>query len=231
MSLWPAAPSRSSDGHGRIGTFRKAGKTSRSAVETYGLALISWGTMKCSASNPDSPPGRLERLGDVRDVWKRPKTRLERPVPTGLLREMRFRVATRLVRRGRLGRLKPSQVVPRRGLEVPGSLLSLSGMSPRFAADAGIGADASPTLPTRGEVLHRTPVEHLATEGRPRVRAPERATRSANSSGCCQSESTGESSARLLPHARRRRSERRLPFAAGGPGPLTEDRQKPRVTL
>jgi hypothetical protein len=57
--------------------------------------------------------------GDVWDVWKRPRTRLERPVPTGLLREMRLRVATRLVRRGRLGRLKSSQVVPRRGLEVP----------------------------------------------------------------------------------------------------------------
>jgi hypothetical protein len=102
----------------------------------------------------------------------------------------------------------------------------LSAMSPRFAADAGIGADASPALPTRGDALPRTSVEQLAADGPQRVRAPERATRSGNRSGCCQSESTCESSARQSPHARRRRSESRLQFAAGGPGPLTEDRQK-----
>ena len=58
-------------------------------------------------------------LGDVWDVWKRPRTWLERPLPTGLLREMRLRVGTRSVWRGRLGRLKTSQDVPRRGLDVP----------------------------------------------------------------------------------------------------------------
>ncbi len=104
-------------------------------------------------------------------------------------------------------------------------------MSPRFAADAGIGADASPALPTRGEHSPRTPVEQLAMDGPQRVRAPGRATRSANTSGCCQIEETCESSARQAPHARRRRSESRLQFAAGGPGPLTEDRQKPRRRL
>jgi hypothetical protein len=100
-------------------------------------------------------------------------------------------------------------------------------MSPRFAANTGMGADVSPALPTRGDALPRTPVEQLASDDPQRVRAPERATRSANGSGCCQSETTCESPARQSPHARRRRSESLLPFAAGGPGPLTEDRQKP----
>ena len=177
------------------------------------------------------PASEDELAGDVWDVWKRPRTWLERPVPTGLLREMRLRVATRLVRRGRLGRLKTSQVVPRRGLEVPRSLVSLIAMSPRFAADAGIGADASAALPTRGKASPRTPVEQLAMDGPQRVRALGRATRSATGSGCCHSERTCLSSARQSPHARRRRSERRQQFAAGGPGPLTEDRQKTETRL
>ena len=171
------------------------------------------------------------RLRDVWDVWKRPTTRLERPVPTGLLREMRLKLAIRLVRRGRLGRLKPSQVVPRRGLDVPVVAGVIGAMSSRFAADAGIGADASPALPTRGEALPRTLLEQLATGGPQRVRAPGRATRSANGSACSQSEPTSESLARQSPYARRRRSEGRLQFAAGGPGPLTEDRQKTEMRL
>jgi hypothetical protein len=100
-------------------------------------------------------------------------------------------------------------------------------MSSSFAADAGIVADASPALPTRDEALLRTPVEQLAMDGPPRVRAPERATRSANGSVCSHRERTVESSARKSPGGRRRRSEKRLQFAPGGPGPLTEDRQKP----
>jgi hypothetical protein len=132
---------------------------------------------------------------------------------------------------GRLGRLKSSQVVPRRGLDVPPVAGVIEGDVTWFSADAGIGADASPALPTLGEVLPRTPVEQLAMDGLQRVRAPERATRSANRSGCCQSELTGESSARQSPYARRRRSEGRLQFAAGGPGPLTEDRQKTEARL
>jgi hypothetical protein len=73
--------------------------------------------MQCPASNSDSSAGRL---GDVWDVWKRPKTRLERPLSLALLGVMRLQAANPLVCRGRLGRLKTSQVVPRRGLEVPG---------------------------------------------------------------------------------------------------------------
>jgi hypothetical protein len=171
-------------------------------------------------------------LGDVWDVCKRPRTRLERPPLPGLLREMRRRVANRLVRRGRLGRLKPSQVVPRRGLEVP----SVAGvieraMSPRFAADTGIGADASPALPTRAEASPRAAVEKLVSDGPQRVRALGRATRSANGAGLGQRETTVESSARQSSLARRRRSESRLQIAAGGPGPLTEDRQKTGMRL
>jgi hypothetical protein len=104
-------------------------------------------------------------------------------------------------------------------------------MSHRFASEAGIGADASPALPTRGDALPRAPLEQLAADGPQRVRAPERATRSANRSGCCQSEPAYESSARQSPYARRRRSNSRLQFAVGGPGPLTEDRQKTETRL
>ena len=100
-------------------------------------------------------------------------------------------------------------------------------MAARSAANTWIGADASPAMPTAGGALPRTPVEQLATDGPQRERALGRATRSANGSGLCQRETTVELSARLSPHARRRWSEHRLQFAAGGPGPLTEDRQKP----
>src|SRR5487761_173642 len=104
-------------------------------------------------------------------------------------------------------------------------------MSARSAANAGIGASAPLALPTCGAGLPQTPAEQLTIGGPQRVRAPGRATRSANGSACCQSETTVESSARQTPHARRRRSENRLQFAAGGPGPLTEDRQKTEATL
>jgi hypothetical protein len=100
-------------------------------------------------------------------------------------------------------------------------------MSLRSADNTEIGADASAALPKGGEALPRTPVEQLAIDRPQRVRALGRATRSANGSGCCQSRPTVESSARQSPHARRRPSENRLQFAAGGPDPLTEDRQKP----
>jgi hypothetical protein len=172
-----------------------------------------------------------DAIGTFWDVWKRPRTRLERPVPPGLLREMRLRVAVRVVPRGRLGRLKSSQLVPRRGLEVPTAAAVIERMSPRFAVNTGIGADSSPTMPTGGGASPCTPVEHLTMDGLPRVRAPGRATRSANGSGGRQRETTVGSPARRSPNARRRRSENRLQFAPGGPGPLTEDRQKTETRL
>jgi hypothetical protein len=104
-------------------------------------------------------------------------------------------------------------------------------MSPRFAADTGIGADASPALPTRAEASPRAAVEKLVSDGPQRVRALGRATRSANGAGLGQRETTVESSARQSSLARRRRSESRLQIAAGGPGPLTEDRQKTGMRL
>src|ERR1700686_5064175 len=99
-------------------------------------------------------------------------------------------------------------------------------MSARSTANTGIGAGAPVALPTCGEGSPQKTAEQLAIGGPQRVRAPGRATRSANGSACCQSETTVESSARQTREVRRRRSENRLQFAAGGPGPLTEARQK-----
>jgi hypothetical protein len=104
-------------------------------------------------------------------------------------------------------------------------------MSPRSAANTGIGASASPALPTGVEGSPQTPAEHLVMDGPQRVRAPGRATRSANGSGYCQSDRAVESSARQSPHARRRLSENRRQFSAGGPRLLTEDRQKTETRL
>src|SRR5487761_249709 len=101
-------------------------------------------------------------------------------------------------------------------------------MSPRSAANTRIGAGPSPALPTCGEGLPEAPAEQSAMLGPQRVRALGRATRSANGSGCCQSDGAAESSAMQSPHARRRQSENRLQLVAGGPQLLTEDRQKPK---
>jgi hypothetical protein len=109
--------------------------------------------------------------------------------------------------------------------------MSLSAMSPRFAADTGIGAASSAALPTGGEGSPEAPANQLAKLGSQRVRAHGRATRSANGSGCCPNELTVGASTSRSPHARRRRSESRLQTAAGGPGPLTEDRQKTETRL
>jgi hypothetical protein len=51
----------------------------------------------------------------------------------------------------------------------------LNARSTRAADTSGIGADASPALPTPGEAVPRTPVEQFALHGRQRVRAPARA--------------------------------------------------------
>ncbi len=95
------------------------------------------------------------------------------------------------------------------------SLITMSGCS---AANTGIGAGSSPVLRAGGEALPRVAAEQLTTDRPPRVRAPGRATRSANGSRRCQIGITVGSSARQLPHAQRRRSENWLQFAAGGPG-------------
>jgi hypothetical protein len=109
--------------------------------------------------------------------------------------------------------------------------VSLSAMSPRFAADTRIGAASSAALPTGGEGSSEAPAKQLAKLGSQRVRALGRATRSANGSGCSPSELTFGASTSRSPHARRRRSDSRLQIAAGGPGPLTEDRQKTGTRL
>ena len=53
------------------------------------------------------------------------------------------------------------------------------------------------------------------------------ARRAARTGLDCANVRRRSSCAWLSPHARRRWSEHRLQFAAGGPAPLTEDRQKP----
>jgi hypothetical protein len=101
-------------------------------------------------------------------------------------------------------------------------------MSPRSATNTG-SAGASPALPTGGEGLPQTPAEQSAMHDPQRVRALGRATRSANGSGWCQIEDAAWSSARRSQYAGRRRSEKRLQLVGGGPGLLTEDRQKPNA--
>jgi hypothetical protein len=91
--------------------------------------------------------------------------------------------------------------------------------------DSGIGDGARAATPTGGEAATRLPVGRYATGGRQRVRAFMRVTRSAMGSTCCRSVEAG-GSARLTPHGGRRRPVG-LWSDAGGPGPLTEDRQKP----
>ena len=100
-------------------------------------------------------------------------------------------------------------------------------MTARLAANTWIGAGASLALRAGGEASTRTPATQLAMDDPQRVRALGRASRSANGSGWCQIEDAGWSSARRSPSAPRCRSEKRLQFVGGGPGPLTEDRQKP----
>jgi hypothetical protein len=104
-------------------------------------------------------------------------------------------------------------------------------MSPTSAASTGVCASALLALPTCGERLPQAPAELLAIDGQQRVRALRRATRSANGSRCCQSDGAVGQSASESPHPRRRRSESRLQFRGGGPGPLTEDRQKTETRL
>ena len=100
-------------------------------------------------------------------------------------------------------------------------------MTARSAANTWIGAGALSALYAGGEASTRTPATQLAMDDPQRVRALGRATRSASRSGWCQIEDAAWSAARRSQYAGRRRSEKRLQLVGGGPGPLTEDRQKP----
>jgi hypothetical protein len=172
------------------------------------------------------------RVRDVWDVSKRPRTRLERPDPPGLLTPMRLRVA--LAQPGCTGTSGTSEDVPSRPktwLRSPsGRCVIESDVTlvrgrhrDRRRGFAGV-ADGRRRLSTNA-------AEQLVKLGPQRVRALGRATRSANGSACCQSDGAVESSARQSPHARRRRSENRLQLIVGGPRLLTEDRQKPGTRL
>ncbi len=108
-------------------------------------------------------------------------------------------------------------------------MVSSTGMTFIAGTDSGdrrprAGGDAdgrrSPTRP---------PVVRYATCSLQRVRAFMRVTRSAIGSTCCGSvEASG--SARLTPRGGRRRPVGLL-SDVGGPGPLTEDRQKTETRL
>src|SRR5258708_18200578 len=100
-------------------------------------------------------------------------------------------------------------------------------MSIRSADNDTISGDASSGSPTGGRASPRAPAEQLAMNNLQRVRALERATRCANGSGYCPVER--QSGRRRGNRLTCGGSGRRTPgqIAADGPGPLTEERQKP----
>jgi hypothetical protein len=104
-------------------------------------------------------------------------------------------------------------------------------MSLTADTDSGIRAASRAVSLTCSDASPRSPDERSAIAGPQRVRALGRATRSANGCGGCQSAGTVGLSARQSLNAGRRRSGARLRFDAGGPGPLTEDRQKTETRL
>jgi hypothetical protein len=120
------------------------------------------------------------------------------------------------------GRPKTSQDVVEASLQ---RLVSSTDMGFSSGTDTWIGDGALTATPTGGEAT-RPPVERYVTGRLLRVRAFMRVTRRAKGSTCCQSVGSGRSP-RLTRHGGRRESVA-LWSEAGGPSPLTEDRQKPR---
>jgi hypothetical protein len=101
-------------------------------------------------------------------------------------------------------------------------VVSLSAMSPR-SSDDEIENSALGATPNRGEAAALSPLGRHGTCRLPRVRAFMRVTRRAEGSTRCRSEQTG-GSPRLSTHVGG--CEPCAPwFDAGGPGPLTKDRQ------
>jgi hypothetical protein len=109
------------------------------------------------------------------------------------------------------------------------SLVPSIGMASTMETDTGIGDGTRAVSPAGGNAARGTPAVRCATGFLQRVRAFMRVTRSANGSLDCRRVKAGCSPWRT-PHQGRRGSVR-LSSDAGGPGPLTEDRQKPRRLL
>jgi hypothetical protein len=108
----------------------------------------------------------------------------------------------------------------------PPVLVSSTGMTLPTGTDIGIANGARAATLTGGEAATRPPAVRSAIGWLQRVRALMRVTRRASGSTCGRSVWTGEAEW-LTPNGSRR--ERVMPLCgAGGPGPLTEDRQKPR---
>jgi len=90
----------------------------------------------------------------------------------------------------------------------------------------GGGAYASAARQACGEASRRAPAERTTTDGPERVRAFRRATRSAMGSGWSRCPKSSASLARHASHAGTRPRQAWQRLHGGGPGPLTEDRQK-----
>jgi hypothetical protein len=102
-------------------------------------------------------------------------------------------------------------------------------MSFRTEADAWIGDGARAATLIGGKAATRPPAVRYATGRLQRVRAFMCATRRATGSACGRSVWTG-GAGRLTPHGSRS-APVTLWSDAGGPDPLTEDRQKPSRQL
>ncbi len=131
------------------------------------------------------------------------------------------------------GTSKTSSAVPSCPLEVIEtyllSMVSSTGMTLTAGIDAGIEEGALAATPTGRATATRRIAARYATSGVQRVRAFMRVTRSAKAWRCC-GYVEAVTSARRDPHAVRREPAG-LRFDAGGPSPLTEDRQRPRCRL
>jgi len=108
-------------------------------------------------------------------------------------------------------------------------MVSSTGMTLTAGIDAGMGEGARAASPTGRAAATRWLAVRYATSSPQRVRAFMRVSRSAKASTCCGRAEAAVSARRARHGGRRERAA--LWFDAGGPGPLTEDRQKPRSRL
>jgi hypothetical protein len=105
----------------------------------------------------------------------------------------------------------------------------MGGVRFRTGADAGIGDRPRAATLMGGKATTRSLAMRSAVGRLQRVRAFMRVTQRANWSTCGRRAWTG-GAVRLTPHGSRREPVTWL-FDAGGPGPLTEDRQKTETRL
>jgi hypothetical protein len=123
-------------------------------------------------------------------------------------------------------RPKSSQDVVETSLQ---SLVPSTGMASATETDSGIGDGALAATLMGGEAATRPLAARSAVGRLQRVRAFMRVTRSAKRSTCCGSVEAGGSGWLTTPGGRR---ELVAPWPdAGGPGLLTEDRQKTETRL